>query len=283
MINDWRGLAGQVLRRLWRREPPTPVPRTRGRFPDVVINGQNADKVDDIAKRLGVRGITASIGTAEGVAKLIEQLPDVDILVNNVGVFTVQPVFEIPDDEWLRFYQINVLSGVRLARHYAPRMADRGWGRVIFLSSEAGVQTPTDMVHYGMTKSAQLALSRGMAQEVAGTGVTVNSVLPGPTMSNGVVAMWDDLYPGLDRTEQERRYVAEGRAATSLLHRLIRPHEVANLITYVASDQASATTGSALSVDGGLVPPSSPESAESTPCTFRTATKDATPPAPFDR
>ncbi|MGP4017726.1 SDR family NAD(P)-dependent oxidoreductase [Saccharopolyspora sp. 5N708] len=221
---------------------------------DVVVNGLSADKVSETAKRLGVRGIAADVGTAEGVATLIEQLPDVDILVNNVGVFAAQPVFEIPDDEWLRFFQINVLSGVRLARHYTPRMVDRGWGRVIFLSSEAGVQTPTNMVHYGLTKSAQLALSRGMAQEVAGTGVTVNSVLPGPTMSSGVVAMWDDLYPGLDRTEQERRFVAEGRAATSLLHRLIRPHEVANLITYVASDQAAATTGSALSVDGGLVP-----------------------------
>ena len=185
---------------------------------------------------------------------MIGQLPDVDILVNNIGMFAAQPVFEIPDAEWLRFYEVNVLSGVRLTRHYAPRMAERGWGRVIFVSSEAAIQTPTNMVHYGMTKTAQLAVSRGMAQQVAGTGVTINAVLPGPTMSDGVLAMWDDLYPGLDRDEQEARFVASGRAANSLLGRLIRPSEVANLITYLASDQASATTGAALRVDGGLVP-----------------------------
>lgn len=221
---------------------------------DVVVNGRDADRVGETAKRLEARGIVADVGTAEGAAALIEQLPDVDILVNNVGIFIAQPVFEIPDEEWLRIYEVNVLSGVRLTRHYAPRMADRGWGRVIFVSSESGVQTPTNMVHYGMTKTAQLALSRGMAQEVAGTGVTVNSVLPGPTISDGVREMWADLYPGLDPAEQERRFVAEGRAAGSLLGRLIRPDEVANLITYVASDRASATTGGALSVDGGLVP-----------------------------
>jgi len=221
---------------------------------DVVVNGRNADRVTETANRLGMRGIAADVGTAEGTDALIEQLPDVDILVNNTGIFAAQPVFEIPDEEWVRFFEVNVLSGVRLARHYVPRMAGRGWGRVIFVSSEAAVQTPTNMVHYGMSKTAQLALSRGMAQEVAGTGVTVNSVLPGPTMSDGVLAMWDDLYPGLDLAEQERRFVAEGRAANSLLGRLIQPAEVANLVTYLASDLASATTGGALSVDGGLVP-----------------------------
>ncbi|MFE3654617.1 SDR family NAD(P)-dependent oxidoreductase, partial [Streptomyces sp. NPDC059152] len=192
--------------------------------------------------------------TAEGTTELIRQLPDVDILVNNTGIFETKPVFEIPDADWLRFYEVNVLSGVRLARHYAPRMVGRGWGRVIFVSSEAGVQTPPDMVQYGMTKTAQLAVSRGMAQEVAGTGVTVNCVLPGPTMSDGVLAMFDELYPGLDPAEQERRYLAENRAAASLLRRLIRPHEVASMITYVASEHASATTGRALGVDGGLLP-----------------------------
>lgn len=221
---------------------------------DVVVNGLSVDDVDDTAKRLGARGIAADVGTAEGVATLVEQLPDVDILVNNVGVFSTQPVFQVPDQEWLRFYQVNVLSGVRMARHYTPRMARRGWGRVIFVSSESAVQIPTNMVHYGMTKTAQLALSRGMAQEVAGTGVTVNSVLPGPTLSDGVRKMWAQLYPGVDVAEQERRFVAEGRAATSLLGRLIRPDEVASLIAYVASEQAAATTGAALSVDGGLVP-----------------------------
>ncbi|KOG59463.1 MULTISPECIES: SDR family NAD(P)-dependent oxidoreductase [Streptomyces] len=221
---------------------------------DVVVNGRNADRVAETAERIGGRGVTADVGTAEGTADLIRQLPDADILVNNTGVFETRPVFEITDADWLRFYEVNVLSGVRLARHYAPRMVGRGWGRVIFVSSEAGVQTPTDMVHYGMTKTAQLAVSRGMAQEVAGTGVTVNCVLPGPTMSDGVLAMFDELYPGLDPDEQERRYLAENRAAASLLKRLIRPHEVASMITYVASEHASATTGRALGADGGLVP-----------------------------
>ncbi|MFE7266484.1 SDR family NAD(P)-dependent oxidoreductase [Streptomyces sp. NPDC057592] len=183
---------------------------------------------------------------------------EVDILVNNTGVFETRPVSEIPDADWLRLYEVNVLSGVRLARHYTPRMARRGWGRVIFVSIEACVQTPTDMVHYGMTKAAQLAVSRGMGQEVAGTGVTVNCVLPGPRMSDGVLAMFDELYPGLDPGEQERRYLAENRASASLLKRLIRPHEVAGVITYVASEQASATTGRALGADGGLVPTIAP-------------------------
>ncbi|MFE4973687.1 SDR family NAD(P)-dependent oxidoreductase, partial [Kitasatospora sp. NPDC056651] len=221
---------------------------------DVVVNGRSPDRVTETAKRIGGRGIAADVGTAEGAAELIRQLPDVDILVNNAGIFETKPVFDITDEDWLRFYRVNVLSGVRLARHYAPRMVARGWGRVIFVSSEAGVQTPPDMVQYGMTKTAQLAVSRGMAQEVAGTGVTVNCVLPGPTMSDGVLAMFDELYPGLDPAEQERRYLAENRAAASLLRRLIRPHEVANMITYVASEQASATTGRALGVDGGLLP-----------------------------
>ncbi|MET9293359.1 SDR family oxidoreductase [Streptomyces sp. NPDC003077] len=221
---------------------------------DVVVNGRNADRVAEAAERIGARGVVADVGTAEGTDDLIRQVPEVDVLVNNTGVFGPRPVFEIPDGEWLRLFEVNVLSGVRLARHYAPRMAGRGWGRVIFVSSEAGLQTPTDMVHYGVTKTAQLAVSRGMAQELAGTGVTVNCVLPGPTMSGGVLAMFDELYPGLDPAEQERRYLAENRAAASLLKRLIRPHEVASMITYVASEQASATTGRALGADGGLVP-----------------------------
>ncbi|MEV6897710.1 SDR family oxidoreductase [Amycolatopsis sp. NPDC051372] len=218
---------------------------------DVVVNGRNADRVAEAAKRLGVRGIAADVGTAEGVASLVEQLPDVDVLVNNAGVFAPIPVFEISDEEWLRIYQVNVLSGVRLTRHYAPRMVNRGWGRVIFVSSESAVQPPTEMVHYGMTKTAQLALSRGMAQEVAGTGVTVNSVLPGPTLTEGVREFVRSLYPDLDFAEAERRFMAQDRP-TSLLGRLIRPEEVANLITYVASDQAAATTGGALRVDGGV-------------------------------
>ena len=151
-------------------------------------------------------------------------------------------------------FEVNVLSGIRLTRHYASGMAERGHGRVVFISSEAGVQPPTNMVHYGVTKTAQLAASRGFAQALAGTGVTVNCVLAGPTMSDGVLAMWDDIYPGLSRDEQEARFIAEGRAAGSLLGRVIRPEEIAHLVTYLSSDFASATTGRALGADGGLVP-----------------------------
>ncbi|MEW1773525.1 SDR family oxidoreductase [Streptomyces sp. NPDC086777] len=221
---------------------------------DVVINGRRPETVEQVAKELGVRGVAGDVGTAAGAAGLVGRLPDVDILVNSAGVFEIQPVFEITDDDWLRLFEVNVLSGIRLTRHYAPRMVNRGWGRVVFVSSEAGIQTPTEMVHYGATKSAQLAVSRGIAQEVAGTGVTVNCVLPGPTLTEGVQSMLSRLYPELPDDEQERRYVSTGRASASLLKRLIRPEEIANLVTYVASEQASATTGAALSVDGGMVP-----------------------------
>jgi NAD(P)-dependent dehydrogenase (short-subunit alcohol dehydrogenase family) len=226
---------------------------------DVVLNGRDeqrtANAVKNLTEKTGstkVRGIAADVGTAEGAAKLIEALPDVEVLVNNAGIFEAVPVFDIPDEEWQRYFDVNVLSGIRLARHYTPRMVGRGWGRVIFVSSESAVQTPTEMVHYGMTKTAQLAVSRGMAQEVAGTGVTVNSVLPGPTLTPGVQDFIAGLYDeDVPFEEAERRFMAEGRP-TSLLKRLIRPVEIANLITYVASEFSSATTGGALRVDGGV-------------------------------
>ncbi|GGR07309.1 SDR family NAD(P)-dependent oxidoreductase [Kitasatospora griseola] len=221
---------------------------------NVVVNGCNPDRVGETAERIGGRGIAADVGTASGTAELIRQLPDPDIPVNNTGIFETEPAFDITDEDRLRSYEVNVLSWVRLARHYAPRTVARGRGRVVFVSSEAGVQTPPDMVQYGMTKTAQLAVSRGMAQEVAGSGITANRVLPGPTMSDGVPAMSEELYPGLDPAEQERRHLTENRAVASLLRCLIRPHEVASMITYVASEQASATTGRALGVDGGLLP-----------------------------
>ncbi|MFF4901769.1 SDR family NAD(P)-dependent oxidoreductase [Streptomyces sp. NPDC001068] len=221
---------------------------------EVVVNGRSPETVERVAKELGVRGVAGDIGTAVGAAGILDRLPDVDILVNSAGVFETQPVFEITDEDWMRLFEVNVLSGVRLTRHYTPRMVNRGWGRVVFVSSEAGIQTPTEMVHYGVTKSAQLAVSRGIAQEVAGTGVTVNCVLPGPTLTEGVQSMLSRLYPELPDDERERRYVSTGRASASLLKRLIRPEEIANIVTYVASEQASATTGAALSVDGGMVP-----------------------------
>jgi NAD(P)-dependent dehydrogenase (short-subunit alcohol dehydrogenase family) len=226
---------------------------------EVIVNGRDSGRVADVVAELNeetggklVRGVAADISTAAGAAELIAAEPVVDVLVNNAGIFAATPVFEIPDEEWTRFFEVNVLSGIRLARHYAPGMVERGWGRVVFVSSESAVQIPTEMVHYGMTKTAQIAVSRGMAQSVAGTGVTVNSVLPGPTLTDGVrdfiAARVGD---GVPFEEAERRFMAEERP-TSLLGRLIRPEEIGNLITYVASDLSSATTGGALRVDGGV-------------------------------
>ena len=225
---------------------------------DVVVNGRDQARLDAVVEQLKeagtVTGVAADVGTAEGTAALIAAVPDVDVLVNNAGIFSATPVFEIPDAEWLRFFEVNVLAGVRLARHYAPRMVDRGWGRVIFVSSESAVFIPTEMVHYGMTKTAQISVARGMAQETKGTGVTVNTVLPGPTLTPGVEEfVRDRIGRDVPFDEAERRFMAEERP-TSLLGRLIRPAEVANLITYVASENSSATTGAALRADGGVAP-----------------------------
>jgi NAD(P)-dependent dehydrogenase (short-subunit alcohol dehydrogenase family) len=219
----------------------------------VVITGRTEERVAEAVGKLSaggdVRGVAADLATAQGAADLVGQVPDVDVLVNNLGIYGAKPVFEIDDAEWQRYFDTNIMSGVRLARHYTPRMVERGWGRVIFVSSESGVFTPTEMVHYGMTKTAQIAISRGMAQEVKGTGVTVNSVLPGPTLTPGVEEFIRDRVG----EGGEAEFVRTERP-TLLLGRLIRPHEVANLITYVASDLSSATTGAALRVDGGTAP-----------------------------
>ncbi|WP_243789558.1 SDR family NAD(P)-dependent oxidoreductase [Saccharopolyspora gloriosae] len=227
---------------------------------DVVVNGRSRERVDRTVDALraetggNVRGIAADIGTAEGAETLFAELPDVDVLVNNAGIFSATPVFEISDAEWSRFFEVNVLSGVRLARHYTPRMVQRGWGRVIFISSESSIFIPTEMVHYGMTKTAQLSVARGMAQEVKGTGVTVNSVLPGPTLTPGVAEfIGSRVGPDVPFEEAERRFIAEERPS-SLLGRLIRPEEVANLVLYAGSEAGSATTGAALRVDGGVAP-----------------------------
>jgi NAD(P)-dependent dehydrogenase (short-subunit alcohol dehydrogenase family) len=225
----------------------------------VVVNGRNekrvAEAVEQIREATGsetVTGIAADVATAEGANDLIAALPDVDVLVNNLGIFGATPVFEIPDEEWTRYFEVNVLSGVRLARHYTPRMVERGWGRVIFVSSESAIQIPTEMVHYGMTKTAQIAVSRGMAQSVAGTGVTVNTVLPGSTLTEGVREfIADRVGRDVPFEEAERRFM-EVERPTSLLKRLIRPEEIGNFIAYVASDLSSATTGAALRADGGI-------------------------------
>jgi NAD(P)-dependent dehydrogenase (short-subunit alcohol dehydrogenase family) len=225
----------------------------------VVVNGRDEQRVGDAVAKLReetgsteVTGVALDLATADGAALLVAGLADVDVLVNNLGIFGAVPVFEIPDEEWTRYFEVNVLSGVRLARHYAPRMAQRGWGRVIFVSSESAIQIPTEMVHYGMTKTAQIAVSRGMAQELAGTGVTVNTVLPGSTLTEGVREfIADRVGRDLPFEEAERRFM-EAERPTSLLKRLIRPEEIGNFITYVASDLSSATTGAALRADGGI-------------------------------
>ena len=201
-----------------------------------------------------VTGVAADLSTAEGVANLVRQIPEVDILVNNLGIFEPKPFEEIPDEDWLRFFEVNVMSGVRLTRHYLPGMRVRNWGRVVFVSSESAVQIPAEMIHYGMTKTAQLAIARGVAEAVAGTGITVNCVLPGPTESEGVGQFVADLAKqrGVGRSEVEAEFFQTARP-TSLLKRFATVEEVANMIVYVCSPLASATTGAALRVDGGVI------------------------------
>lgn len=229
----------------------------------VVVNGRNPQRVEEAIRQIrslptlgtpDVTGIAADLGTAEGAADLVRQLPDVDILVNNVGIFEPKLFEDIPDDDWLRFFQVNVMSGVRLTRHYLPRMLARNWGRVVFVSSESGVQIPVEMIHYGMTKTAQIAVARGVAETTTGTGVTVNSVLPGPTESEGVVTFVSELaqQQGMGRSEFEAKFFRSARSS-SLLQRFATVEEVANLIVYVCSPRASATNGAALRVDGGVI------------------------------
>jgi len=227
----------------------------------VTLNGRTearvGDAVDRIRRELSnatVDGIAADLSSGDGCRALIGQLPEVDVLVNNLGIFEPKPFEQIPDEDWIRFFETNVLSGIRLARHYVRGMRSRNWGRIVFVSSESGLQIPTEMIHYGMTKTAQLAVSRGLAETLAGTGVTVNSVLPGPTSSEGVGAFVTQMATarGLDAKTVEREFFATARPS-SVLQRFATPDEVAAMITYVCSAQASATTGAALRVDGGVV------------------------------
>ena len=227
----------------------------------VVLNGRDEAKVKEAVRRLqvevgsgGISGIAADLGTAEGAEAFIKAVPDTDILINNLGIFEPKPFAEISDADWLRFFETNVMSGVRLSRHYLPKMLARNWGRIVFISSESGLNIPVEMIHYGMTKTAQLAISRGLAETTAGTGVTVNAVLPGPTRSEGVAGFFEKLAQkaGVSTAELEKRFIAENRPS-SLLKRLASVEEVANMVVYVASPQASATNGAALRVDGGVV------------------------------
>ncbi|WP_372656595.1 SDR family NAD(P)-dependent oxidoreductase [Hydrogenophaga sp.] len=228
---------------------------------DVVLNGRTAAAVEQAVATLAaevspanIRGVAADVGTAEGCAALVAAQPSADILVNNVGIYGPQDFFEIPDAEWTRFFDVNVMSGVRLSRAYLPGMVERHWGRVLFLSSESGLNIPADMIHYGFTKTAGLSISRGLAKRVAGTGVTVNAILPGPTLSDGLEAMLQEAQAasGQSMEETAAAFVMKHRPS-SIIQRAASVEEVANMVVYVASQQASATTGAALRVDGGVV------------------------------
>jgi len=225
---------------------------------DIVVNGRTQAAVDRAVATLGhagrVRGVAADLATAAGCATLVAAVPDCDILINNMGIFEQKDFFDIPDDDWERFFTTNVMSGVRLSRAYLPRMAARGWGRVVFISSESALNIPTAMIHYGFTKTAQLSVARGLAKRMAGTGVTVNAVLPGPTKSDGVATMLKDAAEKSGQTIDEvgNAFVKTHRS-TSIIQRMASVEEVANLVVYVASPQASATTGASLRVDGGVV------------------------------
>lgn len=226
----------------------------------VVINGRSQASVDDAVVRIksdtggNISGFTGDIGIDTIAEQLAEKFPDVEILVNNLGIFEPMEFEDITDADWRRFFDVNVLSGVRLVRLFLPGMRRRNWGRIIFISSESAVQIPAEMIHYGMTKTAQLAVSRGLAEAVAGTGITVNSILPGPTKSRGVSEFVGSLAKAEGKSFEafEKEFFEKFRP-TSLIKRFAKPEEVASLVTYIASPMASATTGAALRVDGGVV------------------------------
>ena len=223
----------------------------------LVIAGRSQANLDAAVTDISgnVRAVLADPATAEGAATLTDAVPDIDILVNNLGIYESKEFGEITDDDWRYFFEVNVLSGARLSRHYLPGMLARNWGRIIFISSESGVLVPPNMIHYGMTKTAQLAISRGLAATTKGTRVTVNTVLPGTTRSAGIEDFMRSVAsdPNLPADEMEREYFAKERAS-SLIQRMIEPEEVASLVAYVASPLSAATNGAALRVDGGITP-----------------------------
>ncbi|GAA2451547.1 SDR family oxidoreductase [Streptomyces macrosporus] len=226
----------------------------------VAVNGRRPESVAEAAERLRaevagaeVVEIAADVATDDGAARVTRTLPDVDILINNLGIFGPKPALTITDDEWRRYFEVNVLSAVRLTRAYVPGMVSRSWGRVQYIASDSAVVTPVEMIHYGMSKTALLAVARGWAKEVAGSGVTVNSVIAGPTHTGGVEDFVRELVgPDLPWDEAQRVFMREHRPQ-SLLQRLIEPEEIANMVVYLASPLASATTGGAVRVDGGYV------------------------------
>jgi NAD(P)-dependent dehydrogenase (short-subunit alcohol dehydrogenase family) len=227
----------------------------------VLINGRDAQRLNQALERMqaelpgaSIDAVQADLATAAGCQRLLDAAGDVDILVNNLGIFEPKAFEHITDADWLRFFEVNVMSGVRLARGQLAGMKQRGWGRIVFISSESGICPPADMVHYGMSKSAQLSVSRGLAETCLGTGVTVNAVLPGPTRTEGVGAFFAKLASDAGQTlaQAEADFFKHARP-TSLLQRFIDPTEVAALVAYVCSPRASATNGAALRVDGGVV------------------------------
>jgi NAD(P)-dependent dehydrogenase (short-subunit alcohol dehydrogenase family) len=227
----------------------------------VIVNGRTQERVDSAIEKIrrenskaDVRGVAGDLGSADGVKAFTKQVAEADILINNLGIFEPKPFAEIPDADWLRFFEVNVMSGVRLSRHYLPGMLRKKWGRIIFISSESGQQIPAEMIHYGMTKTAQIAVARGLAESVAGTGITVNSVLVGPTASEGVGTFVADLakQQGISSAEFEKKFFENVRPS-SLLKRFETPEEVAAVVAFVASAQSATINGAAVRADGGVV------------------------------
>ncbi len=227
----------------------------------VIVSGRTRAAVDAAIERIkgaypdaSLRGFAGDLGSAQGCAALLAAVPRADILVNNLGIYGMCDFFEIEDAEWARFFEVNVMSGVRLSRAYLPGMLQRDWGRVVFISSESALNIPTEMIHYGFTKTANLSISRGLAKRVAGTGVTVNAVLPGPTLSEGVRTMLEQraTEAGISIADAAKAFV-KAKRPSSIIQRAATVDEVANMVVYVCSTQASATTGAALRVDGGVI------------------------------
>jgi NAD(P)-dependent dehydrogenase (short-subunit alcohol dehydrogenase family) len=225
---------------------------------DVAITGRSQSKLDEAAARIGksggVRAILADPGTAEGATTLIAAAPEVDILVNNLGIYEAKPFAEITDADWHHLFEVNVVSGARLARHYFPKMLAKDWGRIIFISSESSLVVPEEMIHYGTTKTAQLAIARGLAAQTKGTGVTVNSVMPGPTRSEGIVDFVKSVLPEAKSDEEAETLFFEKMRPLSLIRRFIEAEEIGNMVAFLASPLAAVTNGAAIRAEGGIVP-----------------------------
>lgn len=228
---------------------------------EVFVNGRTDERVNQAVENLkketgnqNIKGLTADFSDVAQVNQLIAKIPEVDILINNVGIFEPKEFSAIPDEDWFKFYEVNVLSGVRLSRAYFDKMLKRNWGRIVFISSESAIQIPEEMIHYGMTKTAQIAVARGLAELTKGTNVTVNAVLPGPTFSEGAGTFVKDMAAQKNITveEMEKEFFKTARP-TSILQRFISTDEIANMVAYIASDLSIATNGSAIRADGGLV------------------------------